>query len=196
VAFADAHGLAALSMRKLARELGFEVMSLYNHVASKDDLLTGMLDLVAAEVPPVTHGPWKAAVRDHAVGTSQMLQRHPWAGGLWISQPPGPARLGAMESLLRAFARSGLPPDVAHRGFHAVTNHVVGFTLQEQSFDLGADQMEQAAEEFLATVPVEEYPLLHQHVREHVEGPVDEDEFGFGLELILDGLERIAVAGG
>lgn len=191
VTLADTHGVASLSMRKLAQHLGFEVMSLYNHVSSKDDLLDGMLEVVAAEVKPVpATGPWKAAIRTGAVSTHQMLRRHPWAGALW-SRPVGPTRLRWLEALLAALARSGLPDDLAHRGFHAVNNHILGFALQEQVLPVDEHDVRDGAAAFVASLPADQYPRMRAHVQQHLTD-AGEDEFGFGLDLILDGLERLA----
>ncbi len=191
IALADRAGVGGLSMRKLAGEVGFEVMSLYHHVANKDDLLDAMVDLVAAGVvtPPET-APWREALRATAVSIHHSLLSHPWSAPLWSSRPPGPARLALMETLLRTLARSGLPHDLAHHGFHAVNNHVLGYSLQEQSFEVrGAAEMAAMARDFLAGLPAETYPHLAAHVREHLEGPAPGRSFEFVLDLILDGLE-------
>lgn len=191
VSFADAHGVAALSMRKLAQHLGFEAMSLYNHVAGKDDLLDGMLEVVAAEVEPVRDDvAWKDAITAGAVSTHQMLRRHPWASALW-ARPVGPTRLRWLEALLAALERSGLPEHVAHSGFHAVNNHIVGFALQEQALPFDEHDLQDGAAAFIEGLPAGEFPLMRAHVQQHLDGS-GEDEFGFGLALILDGLERLA----
>ena len=118
VAYADEHGVAALSMRKLAAELGFEVMSLYNHVANKNDLLDGMLDQVvdAAECPG-DEIPWREAIRRHAITFREALQAHPWAVSLVAVRLPGPIRIAQLEWQLATYARSGLSdvPRLARR---------------------------------------------------------------------------------
>ncbi len=193
VALADEHGVDALSMRKLAREVGFEVMSLYNHVASKDDLLDGMVDLALEEIELPSHGAvtdWKAAVRTVAVSARAVLRRHVWVGSLWSSRWPGPARLRYGEALLRALHAGGLSPELVHRGFHALETHVLGYSLQEQTLSYDDTQLEAAAARFFEQVPAQEYPHFTEHVRQHLTEPAHDDGFGFVLDLILDGLER------
>lgn len=192
IALADADGVGALSMRKLARRLGFEAMSLYNHVANKDELLRLMLDAVAAEIPdPDPDAAPLAAVRAVAVETRAALVRHPWAAGEWLRYVPGPARSRQMEVLLGLFDRSGIAPDLAHHGYHAVTNHVLGYTLQEIGMALGADDdVEAAAHDFLAGLEPERFPHTIAHVHEHLEGRTS-SSFELVLDLILDGLVRL-----
>src|SRR5204863_5395380 len=99
MAFADLHGIDSLSMRKLAKELGYEVMSLYNHVSDKDAILDGLVDLVAAEIEPVaTEVEWRSAMRASVTSARRALLQHPWAVGLWWERRAGPARLAYMES--------------------------------------------------------------------------------------------------
>ncbi len=193
VAYADRHGIAALSMRKLAAELGFEVMSLYNHVANKDDLLDGMTDLVAAEIDHAgaAGAAWRDAVRHLAISANRALLAHPWACTIWSSRFPGEHRVRLMESLLAAFARSGLPHDVAHSGYHAVALHIVGFSTQQNEYDFEPGEIDRLATDFLGRLPVDEFPHVAAHVREHLESPASGDEFTFALDLILDGLERL-----
>ena len=190
VAITDNEGVAALSMRKLARQLGYEVMSLYNHIANKDDLLDAMVDAVAAEIDtPSVDDEWKAAVRTIATSAHDALLRHPWASALWSVRWPGPARLRHMESILVALESAGLPATSVDMGFHAITMHVQGFTLQRLSFGL-ADKLDDAAARFLREVPADEYPRLTGHVHYHLAGSSQPGAFGFVLDLILDGLER------
>ena len=187
---ADREGVDALSMRRLATEVGFEVMSLYHYVANKEDLLDGMVDLVAAGIDvPDPSGPWKDELRRTALSMQAELVRHPWATSLWSTRKPGPWRLAHMEAVLRTLNYSGLPPDLAHVGFHALNNHVVGFTLQEQAFTVDGD-LDAAAEGFLASLPSDQYPHVVEHVRAHIDSAEPEDGFAFVLELILDGLEQ------
>ncbi len=190
---ADEQGVDGLSMRKLAAALGFEVMSLYNHVENKDDLLDGMVDLVAAQiVAPPADLPWKPAVRAIAMSAHAALVRHPWAAALWSSRWPGPHRWHYMEALLHHLGRADLPDDVADVGFHAVTLHIQGFTSQQLAY---AEQVADRAEMFARfhrTVTADEFPLVVAHVRYHQEHEARRDEFGFVLDLILDGLERAA----
>lgn len=188
---ADAQGVEALSMRALARELGFEAMSLYNHVANKDELLSLMVEAVTAEiveVPPDVAP--LAGVRAITVSTHDVLVRHPWAATLWQRYMPGPARIRVMEELLRLFADSGLAPELAHHGFHAVDNHVLGYTLQQQGMTIGSDDPEAAALEFVDRLSDEVSPHVIAHVREHLAGETS-SSFELVLDLILDGLVRM-----
>ncbi|MEL7207478.1 MAG: TetR/AcrR family transcriptional regulator C-terminal domain-containing protein [Actinomycetota bacterium] len=194
IALADAEGIAALSMRKLAASLGFEVMSLYNHIANKDELLAAMVDAVAAEVDELPSGlPPLEEARALAVATRAAFVRHPWAPDLWLRHMPGPARTDQMEHLLRVLAESGLSAENAHHGFHAVNNHVVGYTLQELGMALppGDDTAVDArAREYLAGLSSERHAHTIAHVHQHLAGDTS-SSFELVLDLILDGLVRL-----
>lgn len=194
VELADTDGVEALTMRRLAEHLGFKAMALYNHVAGKDELLTSMVDAVAGEVDePAAELDALAAVRTHAIATRAALVRHPWAPSLWLKTFPGPARTAHMECSLRLFAQSGLAPEVAHHGFHAVGNHVLGYTLQEQAMAVGpaGDDPAQAMATFLDATPVDQFPHTVAHVHEHANGNTG-SSFELVLDLILDGLRRLS----
>lgn len=192
VQLADRSGVEGLTMRKLSAQLGFEVMSLYTHVSGKGDLLDGMVDAVAAEIalPDASTG-WRQDLRQVAIATHAALARHPWAAPLWATRPPGPARLAHMEALLSALSGAGLPPEAGDRGFHAVVNHVLGYTMQEQAFTFEGDE-DAAAAEFLAGLDPAEFPHLIEHVRAHLAGQAPDVGFEFVLDLILDSLEHEA----
>lgn len=195
VALADEEGVDALSMRHLATRLGSGVMSLYNHVASKDELLSLMVDAVAGEVAgPPPGAPPLDAVRRVAVSTRETFLAHPWAAGLWQRHLPGPSQVRGMEQLLGLFDESGLAPDLAHHGFHAVTNHVLGYTLQELGMSIGADDPDATARGFLADLEGGDHPRVVAHVRQHVEGHTA-SSFELVLDLILDGLVRLDQTG-
>jgi AcrR family transcriptional regulator len=193
VAFADERGTDALSMRKLAAELGYEVMSLYNHVANKDEVLALMVDAVAAEIPaPNPDDDPLVAVRTLALDTRAALVRHPWAALLWLRQLPGPARVQHMEYHLAALAATDMTPAVAHLAFHAVNNHVIGYTLQEQAMayivPAGADP-DALARSFIEGISADDLPHTVTHVRQHLDGDTA-SSFDLVLDLILDGLTR------
>ena len=208
IALADEEGVDGLTMRRLAEQLGFKVMALYNHVANKDELLRLMVDAVGGSIPipPDDEEPMRA-VRVHAIATRAAFVRHPWAPVLWQRYLPGPNRIDHMEALLRTINRSGLPPDVAHHGFHAVTNHVLGYTLQELAMDFGGadggadDGVDDAADddaaavmaEFLATVSTDRHPHTIAHVHQHMNGDTA-SSFELVLDLILNGLVGLADA--
>ena len=191
ITVADSEGVAALSMRRLARGLGYEVMSLYNHLTNKEELLSLMVDSVAAEIDPAdpSIAPLQA-VRAIAVATRRALGRHPWAPELWLRYLPGPERTRVMEDLLRLLADSGLSAEVAHHGFHAVTNHVLGYTLQELGMTTGHDDPVATAQRFLAGISTGSYPYMAAHVRQHLDGDTS-SSFELVLDLILDGLVRL-----
>lgn len=191
VTIADAAGVAKLSMRGLAGELGYEVMSLYNHIANKNELLAAMVDSVAAEIPdPSTANEPLAAIRAMAIAMHDALVRHPWAPELWVRHLPGPARAQRMEDLLRLFDESGLSHDIGHHGFHAVTNHVVGYTLHQLGMAYDGDGVDTRAQDFLARLSEQSTPYMIAHVHEHLAGETS-SSFELVLDLILDGLARL-----
>jgi AcrR family transcriptional regulator len=194
IVLADDQGVEALTMRNLADRLGYKVMALYNHVANKDELLSLMLDAVAAEVdePSPDEVPL-TAIHSLAVSTRSAFVRHPWAPALWQQYFPGPARNDHMECLLWWLDASGLSPELAHHGFHAVNNHVLGYTLQEQGMnipDKAAGGLNAAAEEYLAGLSSDTHPHTIAHVHQHLNGETA-SSFELVLDLILDGLVRL-----
>ena len=191
--FADHNGIESLSMRKLARELGVEAMTLYYYVASKKDLLEGMADLVAEEIElPSGDVDWREATRRRAASAHEVLARHHWASPLWMRVMIGPARMRYMDFALSVYRRAGLDPQSTELAFHAVENHIVGYTIQEVDFPLETDDLAAMAKSFLETLPKEEFPHLAEHVEQHLtHESIGGGDFEFGLELLLDGIERI-----
>lgn len=191
MALADREGVEAITMRKLAERLDYKVMSLYNHVANKEELLTEMVDTVAEEIEaPRPDCPPMTAVRGLALSFRAALLAHPWAPPLWNRHMPGPARARQMEHLLRTLAESGLSPEIAHHGFHAVINHVLGYTLQEQLMAVDHRYQldpEGLAREFIASLDGDEFAHTIAHVHQHLDGAT-ESSFEIVLDLILDGL--------
>jgi len=169
LALADEGGIDALSMRKLAQELGVEAMSLYNHVANKDDIIDGILDLVASEMDPPPDGvDWKTAMRRSAISTHEVLMRHRWAGPLWMSpRKVSPARLRDGDAILRALREGGFSKDVTYHAFHALQSHVLGFTLYLLNFRFDTADLDEMAVGFLRDFPADEYPYLAEHVEQH-----------------------------
>lgn len=194
IALADRGGIEALSMRRLAEELGVEAMSLYHYVANKDDLLDGITDIVASEIEvPSARGDWKSAVRRSAISFHDALARHPWACSLMMSNGVGPARLRYMESLLQRLRQAGFSPQLTHHAYHALDSHIIGFTLWAAGYTTAMKGDPKAAETFLKRVPVDEFPYFLEHADQHMT-PAKRDgvsEFEFGLGLILDALEKI-----
>ena len=191
MAIADEDGVAALSMRRLAHRLGYEVMALYNHVANKEALLSLMVDAVADEIDDQGQdaAPLEA-VRDIAISTHAAFLRHAWVAELWQRHLPGPARTRLMDTLLRLLEASGLAADLAHHGFHAVTNHVLGYTLQELGMALDDGDAPSKASAYLAGISAETYPYMVAHVQQHLDGETGRS-FELVLDLILDGLVRL-----
>jgi AcrR family transcriptional regulator len=198
VALADEGGIEPLSMRRLGAVLGVEAMSLYNHVAGKDDVLDGIIDLVVAEYDLPADGPdWKSALRRSGISEHAVLLRHRWASALIISRPvsSGPSRLRHGDAILRVMRRAGFSPQLAHHAFHVLDSYVVGFTVQEVSITIPRADLPRLASEFLRDFPRDEYPHFAEHIEYHVgTGIYDEGDFEFGLDLILDGVERIQAA--
>jgi AcrR family transcriptional regulator len=192
ILLADRGGIEALSMRRLAEHLGVEAMSLYHYVANKDDLLDGITDIVASEIEaPTGRGDWKAAVRKSAMSFQGALARHPWACGLMMSNI-GSERLRYMEALLRRLREAGFSPKLTHHAYHALDSHIIGFTLWAAGYTTAMRADPKAVETFLKRVPVDQYPYFLEHADEHMT-PAKRDgmgEFEFGLDLILDGLEK------
>ncbi len=194
VGLADAGGIAALTMRKLAAELGVEAMSLYHHVTNKDEILDGIVDAIAAEIDLTEADSWKATTRRRAVSAKETILRHPWASMLWVSRLTlGPARMRYMDVALRTFRDGGLDEALTHHAYHVVENHIIGYAMQQISFAADMSDLDELGKQFLAELPADDYPDLALHVRQHIEEPPPEaeSEFDFGLRLILDGIERI-----
>jgi len=196
VRLADESGFESLSMRKLGQELGVQAMSLYNHVGGKDDIRDGIVDLVLQEIAlPPAGADWKIAIRTSAISAHDVFVAHPWACGLINStKAVSSARLDWMEAILRTLRDAGCSAKLTHHTYHALDSHITGFTLWQVSFPFEEwGDLEELAATFLRTLPVSKYPYLAEHVREHLAepGPEEKSEFEFGLDLILDGIERI-----
>jgi AcrR family transcriptional regulator len=195
VEFADKRGLGELSMRNLGQHVGVEAMSLYNHVASKDDLLDGMVDVVFAEIPlPEATTNWRSAMRARAIAVRTALFGHPWAIGLMESRRrPGPATLAHHDAVLGCLRRAGFSVPLAAHAYSVLDSYIYGFALNEQSlpFDT-SDEVAEVGKSMLEQFPAEDYPHLTEFIVEHALKPGYDygNEFEFGLDLILDSLER------
>ncbi len=195
IAYADEHGIDALSMRKLGQELGFEAMSLYNHVAKKDDLLDGMVDAVLAEMEPPLPGEGLAGIRRAAISAHASLQRHPWAAGLLMTPARvRPARLAFMDALLRGLREAGFSPETIYHAYHVLDAHIIGFSLWQSTHDFDLpDEVTADLQGFMDRVlPAETYPDLRAHGAQHMEPGAHQDvsAFEYGLDLILESLQR------
>ncbi len=198
VALADDAGIESLSMRKLAQELSVVPMALYKHVANKEELLDGMVDVVVGEIdPPVRGTDWKSAVRQRILSARRALLRHPWASRVLESRTnPTPLVLGYMDSMIGMFRAGGFSVDLTHHVMHTLGSRIFGFTQELFEDSASVDPETQA------TMPPEMaqgYPYIAELVMAvyHDEASVvgsgcdDQFEFEFALDLLLDGIERL-----
>ncbi|MGD9960984.1 TetR/AcrR family transcriptional regulator [Nocardioides sp.] len=198
VGLADGGGLASLTMRKLATELGVEAMSLYHHVANKEDILDAMVDFVFSEIElPAITAAWRPAMWDRAQSARRVLLAHPWAISLMDSRTtPGLATLRHHDAVLGCLRTSGFTVAMAAHAISLLDSYVHGFVLQEVSlpFDTSAE-LDDVATGILEQMPLGAFPHLVEIATEHVLKPGYSyaDEFPFGLDLVLDGLERAHV---
>jgi AcrR family transcriptional regulator len=195
VKLADNAGVNELSMRKLGESLGVEAMSLYNHVANKDDLLDGMVDLVFSEIPlPASSSDWRSAMRERAIAIRAALRRHPWAIGLMESRRrPGAATLRHHDAVLGCLRSAGFSVELAAHAYSVLDSYIYGFVLNEQSLPFETPQeVAEVGTDMLAQFPAELYPHLSEMIHVHAMKPnyAYAREFEFGLELILDALDR------
>src|SRR5262245_5920520 len=199
VALADAEGIDGLTMRRLGQAVEVEAMSLYNHVANKEDLLDGMVDAVFAEIDlPVVGEPWRPELRRRAHSQRRAVRRHPWAAPLMESRTsPGPATLRHHDSVLGCLRAQGFSVAMAAHAFSLLDAYVYGFVLQETTLPFEtADEAVEVAASMMPAISPEEYPHLVELATEHVLQPGYDygDEFDFGLEIVLEGLERAVAA--
>jgi AcrR family transcriptional regulator len=195
VGLADQAGIDSLSMRRLAQELGVEAMSLYHYFARKDDLLSGMLETVYSEIEsPSGGGDWRAAMRSSAISFHHVLLRHPWACGL-LGALTGMSetRFRHMDTVLGRLREAGFSAKLTHHAYHALDSHIVGFTLWVLPYLAIARDQPDFAEQAFQEMPLDQLPHLAEHIRYHIEvdEPGETSEFEFGLDLLLDGLEKL-----
>jgi len=193
VAVADAKGAAGVTMRATAAGLGVEAMSLYHHVAGREDLLDGMVDAVFAEIElPAPGADWKAAMRERAASAREVLRRHPWAVGLLDSRTqPGFATLRHHDAVLGALRGGGFSVPMAAHAFSLIDAYVYGFVIQEVSLPFSNEaELDEVADGMLRVMPPGDFPHLTELMTEHALKPGYDyaEEFGFGLSLILDAL--------
>ena len=196
LALADQGGLEALTMRRLGQALGVEAMSLYNHVANKEELLNGLIDIVFSEIKiDGTGRDWKPAMRDRALSAREVLGWHRWAIGLMESRTnPGPATLAHHEAVLRCLREAGFNVELAGHAYSALDSYIYGFALQQASlpFDTG-EQAAEVTSAIMEQFASGQYPYLAEFATEQVMKPGYSygAEFEFGLDLLLDGFERL-----
>jgi AcrR family transcriptional regulator len=197
VALADEGGIGALSMRRLGEALGVEAMSLYNHIAGKDDLLNGMIDLVFGEIDlPACEGDWKSAMRQRAISAREVLGRHRWAIGLMESRAsPGPATLQHHDAVLGCLRAGGFSLEMTAHAYALLDSYIYGFALQEASLPFETpEETSEVAQDIFGQFTADQYPYLTELTVNHVLQPGYSfgHEFEIGLDLILDGLARAA----
>jgi AcrR family transcriptional regulator len=191
----DKDGIESLSMRKLAQELGVEAMSLYRHVRNKGEIIDGMIDLVFGEIGlPDTGVDWKTAMRQRAISAREVLARHRWAIALMESRStPGPATLQHHDAVIGCLRAASFSIAMAAHAYSVLDSYIYGFALQQASLPFRtSDAAVEVADSIRRQFPADAYPHLVELTVEHVLQPGYDyaDEFEFGLDLILDGLER------
>ena len=198
VALADEGGAESLSMRRLAQELGVVPMALYKHVANKDEMLDGMVDVVVGEIdPPLADADWKSTIRERVLSARRALLRHPWASRVIESRTaPTPTVIGYMDEMIGILRKGGFSVDLTHHAMHAIGSRALGFS-QELFDDTPDDPPEIQA--IAAQQMAEAYPYIsemaaaisHDDASVVGQGCDDQFEFEFALDLMLDGLDRL-----
>ena len=194
IRLADAGGLESLSMRKLAQELRVEAMSLYNHVADRDDIVDGMVDLVFAEIDLPSGRDWKKAMRRRAISVREALLRHPWATPLMESRTtPGPANLRHHDAVIGCLRAAGFTIGAAAQAFSVINGYIYGFALQERTLPFRTPKELAAVADMMLKQMGDAYPHLAEMIVKHALKPGYDyaKEFTNGLDLILDGVERL-----
>jgi AcrR family transcriptional regulator len=195
VALADETGLHAFSMRGLAQELGVVPMALYKHVANKEELLDGMVDIVFSEIElPSEDLDWRTAMRRRAISTRAALRRHSWAIGMMESRHPGPANLQNHNAVMGCLRKAGFSFKLAIHAYSLQDAYIYGFALQEKDLALETpDGAGQAAQRRAQTIDaLDDFPYLVEIAQELPDSGYDTAvEFAWGLDLILDGLDRL-----
>ncbi|MGP4111079.1 TetR/AcrR family transcriptional regulator C-terminal domain-containing protein [Streptomyces sp. 4N509B] len=202
VALADEGGVEALSMRRIAQTLGVVPMALYKHVANKNELLDGLIDVLVGEIdPPDRDVDWRTAVRRRVLSARRMLLRHPWAAQVIESRikartTPTPAVMEYLDSMIGIFRAGGFSIDLVHHAMHVMGSRLLGFSqeLFEEAPDGEPEPDAVRPEEMAARYPhLTELAMAVTHDRDSVVGSGcdDQAEFEFALDLTLDGLDRL-----
>ncbi|HEX7471475.1 MAG TPA: TetR/AcrR family transcriptional regulator [Candidatus Limnocylindrales bacterium] len=192
---ADQGGIEALSMRRLGRELGVEAMALYYHFANKDRVLDGIVDLVFGEIelPPAGAG-WRIAMRRRAISVHDVLARHRWAIGMMEARTnPGPANLRHHDAVIGSLRSAGFDMALVAHAYSLLDGYIYGFALTKMNMPYDfSETIGETAVRMLQPFPVDEYPNLVAFISEHAMKPGYDfgDEFEYGLDVILDGLQR------
>ncbi|MFE4198725.1 TetR/AcrR family transcriptional regulator [Paenarthrobacter sp. NPDC056912] len=199
VELADKSGIAGLTIRSLAQSMDTKPMSLYYYVANKDEILDGIVDMVFSEVDlPAADGDWRTEMHRRANAMRSALRRHPWAVGLLESRTaPGPATLRHHEATLSTLRAAGFSVQLTAHAYALLDSYIYGFALQEAALPFeGRDTAAEITKPIMERFSTGEYPHMVEIAVEHVLKPGYDfgDEFGFGLDLILDGLNRLLPA--
>ncbi len=200
VELADEIGIEAFTMRKLAAALGVKPMTIYHHVENKESIIDGMVDMVFSEIaPPPAGEDWKTAIRIRCISAREVLNRHPWAPPLMESRTsPGPETLAHHDAVLGCLRRGGLSLEMTAHAYTIVDSYLYGFALQEAQLPQGGrEEIGELAEVMVDAFPVDAYPHLVELATQHVLQPGYSfgNSFEFGLDLILDGLDRASNSG-
>jgi len=192
VALADKSGIESLTMRRLGQELGVEAMSLYNHVANKDDILDGIVDLVLTDIDvPPSGTAWKTAMRQRAISAHEVLLAHPWAAMLIMSRYNiGPGMTRYLDATLGRLREGGFSIEGALDAWNTLDSHLYGFTLQELNLPFEVEEAPQVSADVLTQLAADEFPHVAEIIT-HVMQSGRVENFEFGLDLILDGLEGV-----
>jgi len=192
---ADERGIESVTMRELGQRLGVKAASLYNHIQGKEDLLSGMTDLAAAKIElPSSDVHWKEAMRRRAISARVVFMHHRWAAALIDSRKwHGAYSLLYADRVLGTLIQAGFSPVIASWAFIALDSYIYGFERQRSNFSQTDDvDTIEVAQEVFAAIPEGAHSALAAVAMEYAEQPYDEDAaFEFGLDLILDGLERL-----
>jgi AcrR family transcriptional regulator len=194
---ADEGGIEALTMRRLGQHLGVEAMSLYNHVKNKDDILDGIVDLILGDIDvPPTGTPWQTAMRTRALSAHATLLAHPWAASQIMSRYNiGPGMTRYLDATLGRLREGGFSVQGALDAWNTLDSHLYGFTLQQLNLPFDVAEAPQVSAEVLAGLPVQGFPHVVEVITEIMRTGREED-FEFGLDLILEGLQRRLDEGG
>jgi AcrR family transcriptional regulator len=194
VALADEAGLEEFGMRRLAQELGVVPMALYRHVANKDELLDGMIDIVFSEIEvPSGDADWRSGLRRRAISAREALKRHSWAIGLMETASPGPANLRNHNAVMGCLREAGFSFQTAIHAYSVQDAYIYGFAMQEKTlgFEAPRDAGDAARRRAQTIRAHEDYPYLAEIAAKLSETGYDPAvEFAWGLDLILDGLEQ------
>lgn len=196
VQIADSEGVEAVSMRKIAGKLSVEAMSLYHHIPNKDAILKGMVDLVLGEIEILgVEQVWKERLRGYARSIRKQLARHPWSLPLLSTfRNPGPETLSHYETILGIFLDAGFNLETTAHCYSLLDSYIYGFVQQSMSFAMGAEEHGTVApEQSLLSMELDSFPNLKRMMREYASRPEYsfEDEFEFGLTVVLDAIEGL-----